>query len=511
MIEMDNSVPTPERLAAELKKHLICDDDHYIQQLCVAVWMQFLKYAHFALSSEEDEDSLAMNTLIIGPTGSGKTHAVKILAKLIELPIVVQNASMLTGEGFKGGNNVSSLVMRAIEAAGGDEYTAQYAIIVLDEWDKLVAAQASETSDYPISNLLTFIGGSVVSYSDRSNKPAVTLDTSHMLFIFLGSFPGLDKIICKRLSGKSGIGFGAEGYVEPPKKNIFKHVTKQDLHEYGMSWEVLGRTTLISFTEELTPENLKKILTESLSSPVKRYDEFLYKTLHVHVSITDTAACLVAEKALGYHTGARALEQVISEIMYPAVFVLGSDDSIDSVTIDCTNNGLVAKYTYNGRPGLEYRGQGDIYKLSDIEHDILDSVPFSCMRRRGDILTYVSEIQKSYKNRSALPESQAAAANCILATAICSHLIATRDEKTTFIHLYKAIDVMAADGMPAVAEIEDSMVYRQQLLEEIRMEFLNKAREYAPGDDNFADAKKTATCMLLDYCKAYLTQIEKGA
>lgn len=511
MIEMDNSVPTPESLAEELKKHLICDDDHYILQLSVAFWMQFLKYAHFALTGEEDEDSIRMNTLIIGPTGSGKTKSVRLLSKLIQLPIVVCNASMLTGEGFKGGNNVSSLVMRAIEAAGGDECTARYAIIVLDEFDKLVAEQSAETSSYPMSNLLTFVGGSVVSYSDRSNQPAVTLDTSHMLFVFLGSFPGLDKIISKRLSGKSGIGFGAEGYIEPPKENILKYATKQDLNAYGLlSWEMLGRITLISYTNELTFQNMKTILTESLSSPVRKYDEFLFKTIRVHVSITDAAACIVAEKAMNYHTGARALEQIVSEIMEPAVFTIGSDESIDNVIIDSTDNALAVKYTYNGRPDMEHRGQGDIYKLSDIEHDILDSVPFSCMRRRSDILLLASAIHKSYRHINALSENLANAANLIIVTAICSHLIATRDEKTTFIHLYKEIDIMTNDTQ-ARSVTEDSMYYRKQLLEEIRVEFLNKARSYATNDDDFANAKKIAKCMLSDYCKAYLTRLEKGA
>ena len=510
MIELNNKTPTPESLTIELKKHLICDDDHYIRQLCVAVWMQFLKHKHFIQTGQEDEDSIKMNTLIIGPTGSGKTQAVKLLSKILELPIVVQNASMLTGEGYKGGNNVSSLVMRAIEAAGGDEYTARYSIIVFDEWDKLVAAHAAETSDYPLSNLLTFIGGSVVSYSDRSNQPAVTLDTSHMLFVFLGSFPGLDKIISKRLSGKSGIGFGSNGYIEPPKKNILKHVTKQDLAEYGMSWEMLGRITLISFTEELTLKNLKKILTTSFSSTVKKYDEFLYKTIRVHVSITDAAACRVAEKAMNYHTGARALEQVISEIMETAVFTICSDDSIDKCIIDCIWNDPVVKYTYNGRPDMEHRGQGDTYRLNDIEFDILDSVPFECMRRRSDILLLASTIHKSYRHINALPEDLSTAANLILVTAICSHLIATRDEKTTFIHLYKEIDIMTNDTQ-ARSVTEDSMYYRQKLLEEIRVEFIQKACNQTPNDKDFAKAKKIAKCMLLDYCKSYLAKLETGA
>lgn len=153
----------------------------------------------------------------------------------------------------------------------------------------------TDQSFHLVNNLLTFIGGSVVTHTD--NKTTCPLDTSSMLFICLGAFSGLGEIIQKRISGETTIGFSASGYKEAPNEDLFKQVTKEDLHEYRISWEFLGRIPLVTSTNGLSTADYKRILTDSMTSPIQQYDDMLFESIGVHVSISEVAADYIAQQA----------------------------------------------------------------------------------------------------------------------------------------------------------------------------------------------------------------------
>lgn len=193
---------TARDLVKELQKTVI-GQDAWLETLCTSAWMHNLKYKHF-LETGEIISQPKLNILCIGKSGTGKTLAVQTLAKLLDLPVVIEDASALRGAGWRG-TSVTSIIVHALEAAGEDENKARHSIIVLDEFDKIFCSQVADQSFYPTSNLLTFIGGNIVTHSD--NKLNCSLDTSSMLFVCLGAFSGLEKIIQKRLSGDTVIGF----------------------------------------------------------------------------------------------------------------------------------------------------------------------------------------------------------------------------------------------------------------------------------------------------------------
>lgn len=481
---------TPETLYKELKKTVIGQDE-YLKDLCTAAWMHNLRYQHF-MTTGETIGQPKQNILCLGPSGSGKTLAVQTIGKLLDLPVLIEDASALTGAGWKG-NNVSSIVARALRTAESDA-EAVFSIICLDEIDKVFKSNVDDNSFLPLDNLLTFLSGGVITHTE-SGSQGVSLDTSYMLVICMGAFEGLDQIIRKRLYGAKSIGFSAANHKQQPEKDILDFVTEADLHEYGIPTEFMGRISLITRTKPFTIDDYRKILTDSSASPIQQYN-MLLNPIGVHVSISDAAIDHTAQQAQQSQTGARQLARTVTEALQPAIYKTGSDESIDSITLDVTNSRLITKYTYNGRPERQWRGQGDIYRLGDIERDILYSVPFECDDSRGSILMYTEQIKMpSRRKLIGLPENPEAI-SCVIATAICSQLLDPENNTHTMLTLYKKIDVLSQDAIPD----------KHHPLAQMFNEYLNKAIEYS-GD--FGDSKRIAKYMLLDYCKVYLDHMEK--
>lgn len=470
---------TPENLVNELKKDII-GQDSYIRDLASALWIHFKKYEHFLYTGTHISNPKT-NILVIGKSGSGKTMAIQLLAQtILHLPIVIENASLLTGSGWKG-NNVDTLAMRAVSAAGGDKNLEQYAVIVLDECDKLFGSnRIKDTSFSPVANLLTFISGSTVTFGESNNK--ATIDTSHMLFIFLGAFSGLEEIIQNRISGKASIGFNSAGYKKPPEDNIFTHVTKDDLNEYGMPWELLGRIQTISVMHELTYENYKNILLNSESSIIKQYDNLFRRTLGANISITDAAACYVAQKASGLQMGARSLNQIVAEVLQPVVYDIGSDDSIGTLILDVGNDGLFVKQIHSQRINV-------YEQLTTDDKYILESVPFACICGQNDIWLYAKKIADASHKTRKMVINVALTAEYILAAAITLTLIDKKPSMTMYM-LYQTLDTMSPDGITE----------RIYPLSETHNDFINKAYSY---NADFNQARKTAKSILLDYCYNY--------
>ncbi len=480
---------TPETLYNALQKTVI-GQDQYLKDLCTAAWMHNLRYQHF-LYTGETIDRPKQNILCLGPSGSGKTLAVQTIGQLLDLPVIIADASALTGAGWKG-TNVSSMIARALQTAKNDA-EAVFSIVCLDEIDKVFKSSVTDPSFKPINNLLTFLAGGVITHCE--NNQTVSLDTSYMLIVCLGAFEGLEKIIHKRLYGAKSIGFLASSHEQQPEKDLFESITEADLHEYGIPTEFLGRISLITRTKQFTSDTYRKILTESKASPIQQYNSLL-NPIGVHVSISDAAIAHAAQQAQQSSTGARQLSRTVASALQPAIYKTGSDESIDSIMLDVTNGRLAAKYTYNGRPERQWRGQGDIYRLGDIERDILYSVPFDCNGSRGSILMYVEQIKKPSRSKlTGLPENPEAAA-CIIATAICSQLLDPENDTHTMLTLYKKIDMLSQDAIPD----------KHFPLAQMYNDYLNKAIEYTA---DFGNSKKIAKYLLLAYCKNYLAQIEK--
>ena len=435
---------TARNLFKELQKTVI-GQDAWLETLCTSAWMHNLKYKHY-LETGETITQPKLNILCIGKSGTGKTLAIQTLAKLLDLPVVIEDASALRGAGWRG-TSVSSIIVHALEAAGEDESKARHAIVILDEFDKIFHSQVSDQSFHPVNNLLTFIGGSIVTHSD--NKTTCSLDTSSMLFICLGAFSGLNAIIKKRLSGYTVIGFGTSGYADIPEQDVFKHVTKDDLNEYGIPWEFLGRIPLITCTNELTKSDYTRILTDSHESPIKQYDQLLFDNLGVHVSISEAAADYIAQQASDSPMGARGLSQTVAKFLMPAVYSIGNNTNINKITLDIESDSLYIseqKGVRNAPLPKEHPVKNKTDILCEIDIDILSSVPFFCAKDKESIVKYCKDIFDASENVKWRPISHIhpsqllSAALNILATAVCLQLSDAENPSPTMYDLFNKVE-----------------------------------------------------------------------
>ena len=490
--QMDMDI-TPKQLADRLRKTII-GQDRWLDTLCTAAWVHSLRYRHF-LDTGETISQPKTNILCLGQSGTGKTLAIQTLSKLLDLPVVIEDASALRGAGWRG-TKVSSIVAHALEAAGNDDAKARHTIVVLDEFDKIFHSEVTDQSFHPVNNLLTFIGGSVVTHSD--NKTTCSLDTSSMLFICLGAFAGLDEIIQKRISGETTIGFGSSGYSEAPKENLFKQVTKEDLHEYGISWEFLGRIPLITSTNELTTIDYKRILTDSTASPIQQYDNMIFDSLGVHIGISEAAADYIAQQASDSQMGARGLSQTVTELLTPAIYTIGNDNSISRITLDIGAEGLFVNQEQGPRPvKKDCRQHGPDISTPIPCADTLSFVPFECLPDQNNITLYSLDMQKAsehvkWKTLSTIyPKDEIDAAICILQACICIQLMAD-EENPTMLTLYQ---IASSFSMSSIADNNDP-----QNLNRMCKQFSNMALRQT---SDITKAIKIAQYMIKEYAFTY--------
>lgn len=490
---MDNI--TPETLYRELSKTVIGQED-YLKALCNAAWLHNLRYQHYKQTGEAITKP-KQNILCIGPSGTGKTLAVEQLGKLLDLPVIVENASMLRGEGWKG-RSVSSIITRCIDSAPDkNEAEATHCIVCLDEIDKVFKSRLDDTSFLPIDNLLTFLSGSVVTHTD--NNRTCKMDTSSLLIICLGAFAGLEDIIRERLAGKASIGFSTEKPTELPEGSLLPYATEDDLHKYGISHEFLGRISLITHTNPLSLEDYSNILTQSTASPVYQYDDLLFKTIGVHANITDDAVTCIAEKAMNSDEGARLLTRTVTDLIQTQLHTVAGDTSVDSIEIGCgENNCLVAYQTHLGREDLD----DDFCIVSpELERQTLSSVPLSCIRGRNEILELARDIKDASHRKIILSEEEIIADVYIIAAAIALQLMENNGKDMTMEHVGQRLDTFY-----------DMDIRRQQYscvhpLEHICVEYLAEAEKRV---EDWHEAIEDAKQMLLDYCNAWLYRQEQA-
>lgn len=336
------------------KPHVIKEylDTYIINQerakkiLSVAVYNHY-KRMKYGLENEDGTEIEKSNVIMLGPSGCGKTALLSHLSKLLDVPFAVTDASSLTEAGFVGAD-VEVAVRNLYYAAEKDIERAEHGIIYLDEFDKIArksGANNSITADPGHEGvqqaLLKMLEGSVVEFTARGQRkhpeaPTIKVDTKNILFIVGGAFVGIEDVIEKRLNkGKSAIGFGAktEGKDEKPKFDELIHqVRPEDLMQFGIIPELIGRLPVICTLESLDEDALLRILTEPKNAPVKQYEKLLAMD-NVTLEFQEDALRAVAKKAIERKTGARSLKGIIEDVMLDVMFDIPKADQLRKVVI----------------------------------------------------------------------------------------------------------------------------------------------------------------------------------
>ena len=356
-------IPLPHRIK-ELLDEYVVGQEQAKKVMSVAVYNHYKRVASEGMKPEEFEESLRdveiekSNMLLIGPTGCGKTYLVKTLAKLLDVPLAITDATSLTEAGYIG-DDIESVVSKLLAAADNDVDKAETGIIFIDEIDKIAKKKNSHSRDVSGESvqqgMLKILEGAQVEVPVGANSknamvPLATVDTRNILFICGGAFPDLDEIIKQRLRKQTSIGFNAELKDSLDKrKDILSEVTVEDIKKFGMIPEFVGRLPVICTMQGLTDEMLVDILKEPKNAIIKQYQKLLSMD-EVDLVFTEDALLSIAKKALEKETGARALRSIIEEIMLDVMYEIPKDDNIGRVTI--TSEYLDKK----GSPIIEMRG-----------------------------------------------------------------------------------------------------------------------------------------------------------
>ena len=339
-----SEIPAPHAIKAQLDEYVI-GQEQAKKVIAVAVYNHYKRV--FSKTSPDagkygtDIDIEKSNILMIGPTGSGKTYLVKTLAKLLDVPLAIADATSLTEAGYIG-DDIESVLTKLLAAAGGDVQKAEMGIVFIDEIDKIAKKKSTNTRDVSGESvqqeLLKLLEGADVEVpvgtgQKNAMTPMEMINTDNILFICGGAFPDLENIIKERLTNTTSIGFGSDlkdKYDKDP--NLLSRVTNQDLREFGMIPEFLGRLPVTVTLQGLTKDFLVRILKEPKNAILKQYKKLLAMD-EVNLDFDDDALEWIAEQALKKDTGARALRAIIEEFMLDIMFEIPKDPEIGSVTI----------------------------------------------------------------------------------------------------------------------------------------------------------------------------------
>jgi ATP-dependent Clp protease ATP-binding subunit ClpX len=364
----DEESSTPKELKTFTPKELKSILDNYVisqerakKTLSVAVYNHYKRLFNQNIKDNHDEnDSLdddieigKSNILLIGPTGSGKTYLAQTIAKFLDIPIAVADATSLTEAGYVG-EDVENVITRLYQMAGEDVKRTEQGIVFIDEIDKISRKGENPSITRDVSGegvqqaLLKIIEGSIVNIPPKGgrkhpNQEFIQINTANILFICAGAFEGLENIVEKRF-GNNMIGFGQKKFSDEERKNILKELEPDDLVSYGLIPELIGRLHVIETLDDITLDDMVKILTEPKNALIKQYKKF-FEMDGVKLTFEEEAIKKIAQKALERKTGVRGLRSILENILLDVMFELPELKGYEVViTADVVENGIKPQY-----------------------------------------------------------------------------------------------------------------------------------------------------------------------